>query len=191
MHIDANLNLELYIFLWHETPLFSIGAQLIKNLVIASGGQKRTQPHIQNGVSLTHSSSHVTLFLVMVLSYQGLKQAGISLLAQMVNASAYNWRDPGSIPGSGRSPKEGNGNPLQYSYLENPMDRGVWQVTVHGVAKSQTQLSYFTFTFKLGRQISMTKLASELNIVKEELQQIGKIELCIECLGYNNNSDQG
>ena len=37
----------------------------------------------------------------------------------------------------------------------------------------------------------MTKLASELNIVKEELQQIGKIELCIECLGYNNNSDQG
>ena len=47
----------------------------------------------------------------------------------------------GSIPGPGRSPGEGNGNPLQYSCLENPMDRGAWQATVHGVAKSQTQLS--------------------------------------------------
>ena len=41
-------------------------------------------------------------------------------------ASAYNAGDPGSIPGSGRSPGEGNGNPLQYFYLENPMDRGAW-----------------------------------------------------------------
>ena len=41
-------------------------------------------------------------------------------------ASAYNMGDPGSIPGSGRSPGEGNGNPLQYSCLENPMDRGAW-----------------------------------------------------------------
>ena len=44
--------------------------------------------------------------------------------------------DPGSIPGSGRSSVEGNGNPLQYSCLENPMDRGVWQATVHGVTES-------------------------------------------------------
>ena len=44
----------------------------------------------------------------------------------------------GSIPGSGRSPGEGNGNPLQYSGLENPMDRGAWQATVHGVTKSWT-----------------------------------------------------
>ena len=50
------------------------------------------------------------------------------------------------VPGSGRF-GEGNGNPLQYSCLENPMDGGAWQVTVHGVAKSQTQLSDFTFTF--------------------------------------------
>ena len=47
----------------------------------------------------------------------------------------------GSIPGSGRSPEEGNGNPLQYSCLENPMDRGAWQATVYRVAKRQTQLS--------------------------------------------------
>ena len=61
-------------------------------------------------------------------------------------ASAYNAGDPGSIPGSGRSPGEGNGNPLQYSCLENPMDGGAWQATVHGVAKSRTWLSDFTFT---------------------------------------------
>ena len=53
-------------------------------------------------------------------------------------ASAYNAGDPGSIPGLGRSPGEGNGNPLQYSCLENPMDRGAWGATVHGVAKSWT-----------------------------------------------------
>ena len=48
--------------------------------------------------------------------------------------------DPGSIPGLGRSLGEGNGNPLQYSYLENPMGRGAWWAAVHGVTKSQTQL---------------------------------------------------
>ena len=47
-------------------------------------------------------------------------------------------RDMGSIPGSGRFPGEGNGNPLQYSYLGNPMDRGAWQAIVQGVAKSWT-----------------------------------------------------
>ena len=46
-----------------------------------------------------------------------------------------NTRDVGSISGSGRSPGEGNGNPLQYACLGNPMDRGAWQTTVHGVAK--------------------------------------------------------
>ena len=50
-------------------------------------------------------------------------------------ASVYNAGDLGSIPGSGRSPGEGNSNPLQDSCLENPMDRGVWRVTVHGVAR--------------------------------------------------------
>ena len=62
-------------------------------------------------------------------------------------ASARNVRDLGSIPGSGRSPGEGTGNPLQNSYLENPMDRGAWWGIVHRVAKSQTRLSDFTFTF--------------------------------------------
>ena len=70
--------------------------------------------------------------------------------------SRFGWSPPGgsddkeptcnvgdldSTPGLGRSPGEGHGNPLQYSCLENPMDRGAWQATVHGVAKSQTRLS--------------------------------------------------
>ena len=54
--------------------------------------------------------------------------------------SACNAGDPGSIPWSERSPREENGKPLQYSCLENPMDRGTWQATVHGVTKSQTRL---------------------------------------------------
>ena len=58
-----------------------------------------------------------------------------------VKESACNARDLGSIPGLGRSPGGGHGNPLCYSCLENPMDRGAWRATVHGVAKSQTQLS--------------------------------------------------
>ena len=52
--------------------------------------------------------------------------------------SVCNEGDPGLIPGLGRSPGEVNSNPLQYSCLENSMDRGVWQATVHGIAKSQT-----------------------------------------------------
>ena len=63
--------------------------------------------------------------------------------------SACNAGDLGLIPGLGRSPGEGNGNPLQYSCLENFTDRGAWQVTVHGVAKSWTQLNNNTFTLWL------------------------------------------
>ena len=58
-----------------------------------------------------------------------------------VKASVWNAGDRGSIPGLGRSPGKGNGNPLQYSCLENPMDREAWWVIVHGAAKSQARLS--------------------------------------------------
>ena len=58
--------------------------------------------------------------------------------------SACNAGDPGSIPGLGRSPGGRNGNPFQYSCLENPMDGGAWWATVHVVTKSWTQLSDFT-----------------------------------------------
>ena len=55
-------------------------------------------------------------------------------------ANAGDLRDAGSVPGSGRSPGEGHGNPLQDSCLESPMDRGAWQAKVHRVAQSQTRL---------------------------------------------------
>ena len=62
-------------------------------------------------------------------------------------ANPGDTRDVGLIPGLGRSLGEGNDNPLQYSCLGNPMDRESWRVTVHGVAKNQTGLSDFAFTF--------------------------------------------
>jgi len=75
-----------------------------------------------------------------------------------VNASACNAGDLGLIPGSGRSPGEGNGNPLQYSCLENPKDGEAWWATVHGVTKSWTRLSDFThfhLTDGLGQIVSL------------------------------------
>ena len=63
--------------------------------------------------------------------------------------SACNVGDPGSIPGLGRLPGEGNGYPLQYSCMENYIDKGAWQTTVHGVTKSWTLLSGFHFYFSL------------------------------------------
>ena len=62
-------------------------------------------------------------------------------------SSARNAGDLGSIPGSGRSLREGNGNPLQYFCLGNSMDGGAWWAAGHGVAKSRTRLRVFTFTF--------------------------------------------
>ena len=60
----------------------------------------------------------------------------------MLKNTLANAGDTGLIPGSGRSPGEGNDNLLQYSCLENPMDRGAWQATVHGEAKNWTQVGY-------------------------------------------------
>ena len=67
---------------------------------------------------------------------------GVSLVVQMVKNLPATQEAPGSSLGLGRSPGEGReGYPLQYSCLENTMDRGAWQATVHGIAKSETQLS--------------------------------------------------
>ena len=64
----------------------------------------------------------------------------VVLVVKNPPANARDIRDMGSIPRLGRSPEGGYGNPLQYSCLENPMDRGAWWVMIHGVTKSQTQL---------------------------------------------------
>ena len=86
-------------------------------------------------------------------------------------ASAYNAGDLGSIPGLGRSSGEGSGTLLQYSCLENPMDGGAWWATVHGVAKSWTQLSDFTSLHShpymtTGKTIALTrwKLCWQTNV---------------------------
>ena len=78
-----------------------------------------------------------------------------------VKASACNGADLSSIPESGRSPGEENGNPLQYSCLENPMDGGAWEAAVHGATKSRTQLSDFTLTLTFVRLPSLTLTPSE------------------------------
>ena len=81
----------------------------------------------------------MTLFIQYVLL--GVPWASpVALVVKNLLANAGDTRDMGLIPGSGRSPGGGHGNPLQYSCLENPMNRGAWQTTVHRVAKSQTQL---------------------------------------------------
>ena len=74
----------------------------------------------------------------------GMEMCGASQVAQMVKnvtANVGDIRDTSSVLGWGRSPGEGHGNPLQDSCLENPMNRGAWRATVHGVTKSWTQLS--------------------------------------------------
>ena len=100
------------------------------------------------------------MLAILIIRYGGWKREGnqgqflgsvysIYPSGSVVKESASNARvaeDLGLIPGSGRSPRGGHGNPFQYSCLENPMDRGAWQATVHGVAGSWTRLSDFTFT---------------------------------------------
>ena len=79
-----------------------------------------------------HNSKYYTIMLNMDFP--------VSLIVKNPPANTGEIRDTGSIPGLGRSPGGEHSNPLQYSVLENPMDRGVWQAMLHRVAKSQTQL---------------------------------------------------
>ena len=74
----------------------------------------------------------------------------VGLVVKTLPPTAGDARDKGSIPGSGRSPEEGNGNLLHYSCLENPMDRGAWQATIHRVTKSRTWLKQLRMQHELG-----------------------------------------
>ena len=87
-----------------------------------------------------HVTYNICIFLCYVHTHTHTGFPGGTVVKNLP-ANAGDSRDAGSTSGLGRSPGAGNGNPLQYSCLENFMDRGVWQATVHGVAKSQTQLS--------------------------------------------------
>ena len=78
-----------------------------------------------------------------------LRPSKVALVVKNLPANAGDTRDVGSISGSGKSPGEGNGNPLQYSCLENPMDRGAWWATVHKVARESDSLKWLsTYTHK-------------------------------------------
>ena len=87
-----------------------------------------------------------------------------------VKASACSAGDPGSIPECGKSPGEGNGSPLQYSCLENPMEEGAWWATVHGVAKSRTRLSNFSYAVSWGFPVGSDSKESACNV--EDLSSI-------------------
>ena len=85
----------------------------------------------------------VSIWFSLPLTYLCLEIFPLFLLQGLPDGKVFACSDGdlGSIPGSGRSPKEGHGNPFQHSCLENPMDRGAWWAIVHGIAKNQTQLS--------------------------------------------------
>ena len=75
------------------------------------------------------------------MAYQYCRALQVALVVKNLPANAEDIKDSGSIPGLGRSPGGGHGNPLQYSCLEIPMDRGAWRAIVHGIAKGWIQLS--------------------------------------------------
>ena len=97
------------------------------------------------GLSRVFSNSTVQKHQTHVLLKSWASQ--VTLVVKNLPADVRDVRDPGLIPGLRRSPGEGDGNPLQYSCLENLMGRGAWWAAVHVVAKSWTRLSDFTFTF--------------------------------------------
>ena len=101
-----------------------------------SQGQSTPAPCI---VSTKHDSWPLAKVFNIITSLTLASQ--VVLVVKNLPAIAGDTKDTGSIPGSGRPPGEGNGNPLQYSCLENSMGRGTWQATVHGAAKSWTLLS--------------------------------------------------
>ena len=84
--------------------------------------------------SILHCSYYVRTFMGAAAGVSGSPGGSVS------KETACSAGDPGAVPGSGRPPGEGNGNPLQYSCLENPKDRGAWQATVHGVARVRHDL---------------------------------------------------
>ena len=100
-----------------------------------TGGLQSTGSQELDTTEHQHQSTQMRILSLFTRGFPGSSDGKVS---------AYNVGDLGSIPGSGRSPGEGNENTLQYSCLENPMDQGAWWARVHGVAKSQTQLSDFT-----------------------------------------------
>ena len=124
--------------------------------------QHEVSPQDLNTENICQFSSreHRTkLYFITYLVFCSLSRA--SLVAQTVKNLLANAGDRDSILELGRSPREGNGNPLQYSCLGNPTDRETWQVIVHGVTKSQTQLSDWAWRISLTNLILHKGLKSQ------------------------------
>ena len=92
-----------------------------------------------------------------LLSWALWRASQVALVVKNLPAKAGDIKDAGSIPGSGRSPGVGDGNPLQYAGLGNLVHRGAWRATVHGVAKSQTLLKWLSTCMYRGRKDSMVR----------------------------------
>ena len=97
--------------------------------------------------------------------------------------------NPGSMPGLGRSPGEGNGNPFQYSCLKNPMDGGAWQAIVHGVAKSWTRLSDFTFTFRDYQVVILSEVVRKKRQTPYDITSIWHLKYDTNELIYETEAD--
>ena len=106
-------------------------------------GRSALRLPLMRGLPLRHMRSLVS-FTYKLKTKPSLRASQVAQLVKNLPANAGDARDAVWCLWSGRSPGEGNGYPLQYSCLENPMDRGAWWDTVHGFAKSQTQLSDWT-----------------------------------------------
>ena len=102
---------------------------------VSSGPFGMTLGHRHNGLDVLHRHQEGSLNQSNLVNIMGFHSGSDD------KEPACNAGDLGLIPGSGGAPGEGNGDPLQYSCLENSMDRGTWRATVHGVTKSLTQLS--------------------------------------------------
>ena len=118
----------------HGVPSFHCGNDMITDSPLAPS---RCQKH---GQWCTDRCTPEWDPLLFIYSWNFIRAFQVVLVIKNLHANAGDVRDAGLIPGLGRSPGEGNGNPLQYSCLENPMDRGAWQATAHRVTKSGTRL---------------------------------------------------
>ena len=107
----------------------------------------------------------------------------MALVVKIPPANTGDLRDAGWIPGLGRSPGEGHGNPVQYSCLENPMDRGAWRAKVHSVAKNQTRLTWLnTQTHGINKTTYGTGLRQHFVTCKLTIHRWGPWDQGGECV---------
>ena len=110
---------------------------MLKNSLLKQPSEEDPDEGIKDLVEITLKKMVRWIIQIFLLKFT----SQVALVVKNLPASAGHIRDMGSIPGWGRSTGEENGNPLQYSCLQNPIDRGAWWSKIRGVAKSRTQLS--------------------------------------------------